>query len=138
MFVDFYSLDGEMPIPNLKAANTLDVMKSEEGNDSLDAVIRQAIGKEPFLSFPKAGDSSVQFIQLLQALEQQGMSLLMVSTSYASRSFVYCRVIIIIIFIVNNPEISRTRLAGTSSKLEPSLNSTLFAKHETNSYLPGR
>ncbi|XP_024029209.1 uncharacterized protein LOC21389944 isoform X2 [Morus notabilis] len=86
-----------MPIPKLKAANTLDVMKSEEGNDSLDAVIRQAIGKEPFLSFSKAGDSSVQFIQLLQALEQQ---------------------------------------AGTSSKLEPSLNSTLFGKHETNSYVP--
>lgn len=92
-----------MPIPKLKAANTLDAMKTEEGNDSLDAIIRQTIGKGPLLSFSKAGDSSVQFMQLLHALEQQ--------------------------------EISRTRLASTSSKLEPSLNSTLFGKPETHSYL---
>ncbi|KAK8283837.1 hypothetical protein V6Z12_D08G120700 [Gossypium hirsutum] len=48
-----------------------DVMKSEEPNDSLDTFIRQAIGKEPLLSFSRAGDSSVQWIQLLHALDQQ-------------------------------------------------------------------
>ncbi|KAE8694694.1 putative receptor protein kinase [Hibiscus syriacus] len=54
-------------------------MKSEEPNDSLDTFIRQAIGKEPLLSFSRAGDSSVQWIQLLHALDQQeipGWSLL--------------------------------------------------------------
>lgn len=63
-----------MPIAKLKATNTLDVMKSEEGNDSLDAIIRQAIGKESFLNFSRAGDSSRQFFELLRALEQQGTS----------------------------------------------------------------
>ncbi|XP_030501370.2 uncharacterized protein LOC115716661 isoform X1 [Cannabis sativa] len=63
-----------MPIAKLKAANTLDVMKPEEGNDSLDAIIKQAIGKESFLNFSRAGDSSAQFIQLLHALEQQAGS----------------------------------------------------------------
>lgn len=48
-------------------------MKSEEGNDSLDTIIRQAIGKEPFLSFSRAGESPVQWIQLLHALDQQGI-----------------------------------------------------------------
>lgn len=61
-----------MPISKLKASNTLDSMKSEDGNDSLDTIIRQAIGKEPFLSFSRAGDSQVQWMQLLQALDQQG------------------------------------------------------------------
>ncbi|XP_059667108.1 uncharacterized protein LOC132312662 isoform X2 [Cornus florida] len=48
-------------------------MKSEEGNDSLDTIIRQAIGKEPLLSFPRTGDSPVQWIQLLHALDQQDL-----------------------------------------------------------------
>ncbi|GMI95432.1 hypothetical protein like AT4G25610 [Hibiscus trionum] len=60
-----------MPVAKLKAANSADVMKSEEPNDSLDTFIRQAIGKEPLLSFSRAGDSSVQWIQLLHALDQQ-------------------------------------------------------------------
>ncbi|XP_015888857.1 uncharacterized protein LOC107423753 isoform X1 [Ziziphus jujuba] len=60
-----------MPIAKLKASNTPDAMKSEDGNDSLDTIIRQAIGKEPFLSFSRAGDSPVQWIQLLHALDQQ-------------------------------------------------------------------
>ncbi|XP_022764647.1 uncharacterized protein LOC111309872 isoform X4 [Durio zibethinus] len=47
------------------------VMKSEEPNDSLDTFIRQAIGKEPFLSFSRAADSPFQWIQLLHALDQQ-------------------------------------------------------------------
>ncbi|XP_062120376.1 uncharacterized protein LOC133834705 isoform X2 [Humulus lupulus] len=70
-----------MPIAKLKAANIPDVMKPEEGNDSLDAIIKQAIGKESFLNFSRAGDSSAQFIQLLHALEQQGSSSRMESLS---------------------------------------------------------
>ncbi|KAE8650461.1 uncharacterized protein LOC101211090 [Cucumis sativus] len=60
-----------MPVAKLKASNYPDVMKPEEGNDSLDTIIRQAIGKEPFLSFSRAGESPVQWIQLLHALDQQ-------------------------------------------------------------------
>lgn len=62
-----------MPVAKLKASNATDVVKSEEGNDSLDTFIRQAIGKEPFLSFSRAGDSPVQWIQLLHALDQQDL-----------------------------------------------------------------
>ncbi|GAB4826345.1 hypothetical protein Ancab_009211 [Ancistrocladus abbreviatus] len=62
-----------MPVAKLKTTGTADVMKSEEGNDSLDTFIRQAIGKEPFLSFSRAGDSPVQWIQLLHALDQQDL-----------------------------------------------------------------
>lgn len=61
-----------MPVAKLKASNTTDVVKVEEGNESLDTFIKQAIGKEPLLSFSRNGDSSVQWIQLLQALDQQG------------------------------------------------------------------
>ncbi|CAI0546597.1 unnamed protein product [Linum tenue] len=60
-----------MPVAKLKGSNTTDVMKSEDGNDSLDTFIRQAMGKEPLLSFPRTNDSPVQWIQLLQALDQQ-------------------------------------------------------------------
>ncbi|KAF2315600.1 hypothetical protein GH714_040114 [Hevea brasiliensis] len=62
-----------MPVAKLKASNNTDVMKTEKGNDSLDAFIRQAIGKEPFLSFSRAGDSPVQWMQLLHALDQQDL-----------------------------------------------------------------
>lgn len=61
-----------MPVARLKDSCTSDAMKSEEGNDSLDNFIRQSIGKEPFLSFSRAGESPVQWIQLLHALDQQG------------------------------------------------------------------
>ncbi|KAF5743522.1 hypothetical protein HS088_TW08G00106 [Tripterygium wilfordii] len=60
-----------MSIAKLKAPNATDVMRSEEGNDSLDTFIRQAVGKEPFISFSRAGDSQVQWVQLLNALDQQ-------------------------------------------------------------------
>ncbi|XWS37858.1 hypothetical protein CRYUN_Cryun19dG0081400 [Craigia yunnanensis] len=60
-----------MSVAKLKAANSAEVMKSEEPNDSLDTFIRQAIGKEPFLSFSRAGNSPVQWIQLLHTLDQQ-------------------------------------------------------------------
>ncbi|KAK8981578.1 hypothetical protein V6N11_027988 [Hibiscus sabdariffa] len=61
----------KMPVAKLKAADSLNVMKSEDPNDSLDTFIRQAIGKEPSLPFSRAGDSPVQWIQLLHALDQQ-------------------------------------------------------------------
>ncbi|XP_057734998.1 uncharacterized protein LOC130950499 [Arachis stenosperma] len=60
-----------MPVAKLTASGSPDVMKTEDRNDSIDTIIRQAIGKEPFLSFPRAGDSPVQWIQLLHALDQQ-------------------------------------------------------------------
>lgn len=63
-----------MSVGKLKAASAADLMKSEEPNDSLDTFIRQAIGKEPFLSLSKPGDTPVQWIQLLHALDQQGTS----------------------------------------------------------------
>ncbi|KAK0587516.1 hypothetical protein LWI29_024213 [Acer saccharum] len=59
-----------MPVAKLKAPNTTEVVKAEEGNESLDTFIKQAIGKEPLFSFSR-NDSSVQWIQLLQALDQQ-------------------------------------------------------------------
>lgn len=61
-----------MPIPRLSTSITSDVTKSVEGNDSLDTFIRQAVGKEPYLSFSRTNDSPVQWIQLLHALDQQG------------------------------------------------------------------
>ncbi|EOY23235.1 C2H2-like zinc finger protein, putative [Theobroma cacao] len=62
-----------MSVGKLKAASAADLMKSEEPNDSLDTFIRQAIGKEPFLSLSKPGDTPVQWIQLLHALDQQDL-----------------------------------------------------------------
>lgn len=61
-----------MPVAKLTASATPNFMKPEVGNDSLDTLIRQAVGKEPFLSFPRAGgDRPAQWIQLFHALEQQ-------------------------------------------------------------------
>lgn len=61
-----------MPVAKLTASGTPNFMKPEDGNDSLDTLIRQAVGKEPFLSFPRAGgDRPAQWIQLFHALEQQ-------------------------------------------------------------------
>lgn len=61
-----------MPIVKLRPSGTPDAMKSE-GNDSLDTFIKQAIGKEPPLSFSRTGDNPVQWIQLLHALDQQDL-----------------------------------------------------------------
>ncbi|KAF3965210.1 hypothetical protein CMV_010582 [Castanea mollissima] len=58
-----------MPVVKPKSSSSLELMKSE-GNDSSDTIIRQAI-KEPLLSFSRPGDSPVQLIQLLHALDQQ-------------------------------------------------------------------
>lgn len=63
-----------MTVAKLRGNSTPDAIKSEEGNDSLDTYVRQAVGKEPFLSFSRTGDSPVQWIQLLHALDQQGIS----------------------------------------------------------------
>lgn len=60
-----------MPVAKLSYSSTPDAMKPEDGNDTVDTFIRQAVEKEPFLSFSRAGDSPVQWIQLLQALDQQ-------------------------------------------------------------------
>ncbi|PHU09100.1 hypothetical protein BC332_20960 [Capsicum chinense] len=49
-------------------------MKSDEGNDSLVTLIRQAISKEPLFSFSRTGDGPVQWLQLLHGLEQQAAS----------------------------------------------------------------
>lgn len=61
-----------MPVVKLRPSGTPDAMKSE-GNDSLDTFIKQAIGKEPPLSFSRTGDNPVQWIQLLHALDQQDL-----------------------------------------------------------------
>ena len=61
-----------MPVAKLKASNSPELMKSEEGNDPVDTIFRQAIGKEPILSFSRAGENQVQLFQLLHALDQQG------------------------------------------------------------------
>lgn len=61
-----------MPLAKLNTTGTLNAIKSE-GNDSLDTFIGQtATAKEPFLSFSRPGESPVQWIQLLHALDQPG------------------------------------------------------------------
>lgn len=61
-----------MPVVQINAPNTSAVMKSGEGNTSVDTFVRQTLAREPFLSFSRASDSSIQWIQLLNALDQQG------------------------------------------------------------------
>lgn len=71
-----------MSVAKVRACSSPDAMVPEQktvkpekvGQDPLDNFIKQAIGKEPFLSFSRAGDSPVQWIQLLHALDQQGSS----------------------------------------------------------------
>ncbi|MCD7461704.1 hypothetical protein HAX54_046838 [Datura stramonium] len=60
-----------MPVAKLSIGATQAAMKADEGNDSLDTLIRQAIGKEPLFSFSRTGDGPVQWFQLLHGLEQQ-------------------------------------------------------------------
>ncbi|XP_076920441.1 uncharacterized protein LOC143581565 [Bidens hawaiensis] len=59
-----------MPVAKLLGASNLDAMKSDEGTDSLDTFIRQAVGKEPLFSFSRTGDSPTQWIQLLHTFDQ--------------------------------------------------------------------
>lgn len=63
-----------MPVAQPTAASgTLDVMKTEDGKDSVDTLVKQANGLEPVLYYPRIGESSVQWLQFLQALEQPGI-----------------------------------------------------------------
>lgn len=59
-----------MSVRKVKACSTLSATNPEQ--DSIDSLIRQAIGKEPFLSLSRSGDSPVHLIQLLHAFDQQG------------------------------------------------------------------
>ncbi|KAE9611314.1 hypothetical protein Lal_00011570 [Lupinus albus] len=54
-----------MAIARLTASGTPHVMETEDINDSLDNVIR----KDSLLSFPRAGDNPIQWVQLLNALD---------------------------------------------------------------------
>ncbi|XP_038971296.1 uncharacterized protein LOC103698622 isoform X2 [Phoenix dactylifera] len=71
-----------MSVAKVRACSSPDAMMPEQktvkpekvGQDPLDNFIKQAIGKEPFLSFSGVGDNPVQWIQLLHALDQQGSS----------------------------------------------------------------
>lgn len=65
-----------MSVAKLSTGGALNAVKTEEGNDSLDTFIKQAIQKEPLLSFSRTGDSPVQWIQFLNALDQPGTELL--------------------------------------------------------------
>ncbi|KAF8114044.1 hypothetical protein N665_0043s0112 [Sinapis alba] len=53
----------------------MEVVK-QDGNDSLDMLIRRAVGKDPFLSFHRPENSPVQLFQLLHTLERPGWPLL--------------------------------------------------------------
>ncbi|XP_076913383.1 uncharacterized protein LOC143571989 [Bidens hawaiensis] len=59
-----------MPVAKLLGTSNPDAMKSDEGTDSLDTFIRQAVGKEPLFSFSRTGDSPTQWIQLLHTFDQ--------------------------------------------------------------------
>ncbi|WZZ76117.1 hypothetical protein YC2023_087487 [Brassica napus] len=52
--------------------NSMELVK-QDGNDSLDMLIRRAVGKDPFLSFPRPDNNPVQLFQLLHNLERPGM-----------------------------------------------------------------
>ncbi|WJX71497.1 hypothetical protein P8452_55485 [Trifolium repens] len=56
-----------LPVAKLKASDTPDVTRTEDG---IDTIIRQAIGKEPLFYFPRGGDSPGQLIQLLNTFDQ--------------------------------------------------------------------
>ncbi|KAF2532468.1 hypothetical protein F2Q70_00033080, partial [Brassica cretica] len=55
--------------------NWMELVK-QDGNDSLDMLIRRAVGKDPFLSFPRPDNNPVQLFQLLNNLERPGWPLL--------------------------------------------------------------
>ncbi|GLT31191.1 hypothetical protein SLA2020_059430 [Shorea laevis] len=48
-------------------------MKSEEPNDSLETSVRQTMGKDSFTLFQRPENNTVQWIQLLQALDHQDL-----------------------------------------------------------------
>ncbi|KAK8964161.1 hypothetical protein KSP40_PGU006837 [Platanthera guangdongensis] len=59
-----------MSSTKVRACSILNEMNPEQ--DNIDSLIRQAIGKEPFLSFSRVADRPIQLMQLLSAFEQQG------------------------------------------------------------------
>ncbi|KAF9613947.1 hypothetical protein IFM89_013482 [Coptis chinensis] len=67
-----------MSVTKLKSYNIVDAMKPEQmvgqaiGNNALDTLSGKSISKEPVHYFPRASDNPVQWIQLLQAFDQQG------------------------------------------------------------------
>ncbi|KAL0763206.1 hypothetical protein Bca101_079357 [Brassica carinata] len=68
--------------------NPLNSMVKQDGNDSLDMLIRRAVGKDPFLSFPMPDNNPVQLFQLLHNLERPGMivsDIVSLSNNYFSR-----------------------------------------------------
>ncbi|PKI50734.1 uncharacterized protein LOC116204567 [Punica granatum] len=60
-----------MSVVKVKTSNALGGVKLEEGNESLNTLARQGIGKEPFLSVPRSTDNPVQLIQFLHAFDNQ-------------------------------------------------------------------
>ncbi|XP_010537173.1 PREDICTED: uncharacterized protein LOC104811971 isoform X2 [Tarenaya hassleriana] len=62
-----------MAIAKSNPYNSMDLVK-QDGNDSLDMLIRRAVGKEPFLSFPRPENNPVQLFQLLHAFDQPEVS----------------------------------------------------------------
>jgi len=52
-------------------SNSMELVK-QDGSDSLDMLIRRAVGKDPFLSFPRPENTPVQLFQLLHTLERPG------------------------------------------------------------------
>lgn len=62
-----------MPVAKVLGASTPDAMKIDEGTDSLDTFIRQAVGKEPLFSLSRTSDNPVQWIQFLHQLDQQDL-----------------------------------------------------------------
>ena len=56
-----------------RAGRNLDAMIVGVGNDVQDALVRQTIGIGPYLSFPRVNDVPMQWVQLLNGFDQQGI-----------------------------------------------------------------
>ncbi|XP_010555670.1 PREDICTED: uncharacterized protein LOC104825103 [Tarenaya hassleriana] len=58
-----------MPLAKSNPSNSMELVK-QDGNDSLDMLIRRAVGRESFLTFPRPENNPVQLFQLLNAFDQ--------------------------------------------------------------------
>ncbi|CAH9069874.1 unnamed protein product [Cuscuta europaea] len=58
-----------MSVAKLSTFSTLDASRSDEGNNSLDTLVRQAIGKQPVLTFSRLDDNPVQWVQLIHGYQ---------------------------------------------------------------------
>ncbi|CAH9059355.1 unnamed protein product [Cuscuta epithymum] len=58
-----------MSVAKLSTFSTLDASRSDEGNDSLDTLLRQAIGKQPVHTFSRLDDNPAQWVQLLHGYQ---------------------------------------------------------------------